>query len=486
MTTHQRKAAALLCLAALGAQLAACGGTSGSQDESTAPADTTAPEAVGYPYYAGNDLGGETFTILNTPKELWNMLCVIQPEEQNGEVVNDAIFNRNERVKAALNCEIEEINDEWTDSGKSLLDKFNTAVMAGEDTYDAVWMPMHFMLSGLTDGYYQKLDDVDTIHLEEEWWDQILLDSTSVRGEHYFATSAAHLMSFDGIWCVFFNESMMDNLQLEYPYQLVRDGKWTLDAMRTYTKAAANLNGADSFAKEAGSPAVYGFTSFEHVTMKFIYGADALFVEKDAEDEPVFNGTSEKFVGALQKLNEFFATPGEFFVADSESKPATSYIKYYQDQKSLFLGAEVKAAQQLRGMEQSFGILPYPKLDEEQENYASTALHQCAVFTIPITNAAPEKVGLLFDALSWESEETVVEPYFSLLVEQKGLRNEESIEMLQIIRSTRSFDIGVSYQWVADLESTLRSVLLESNANIASVIASYKGEIETKIADMLK
>lgn len=133
-----------------------------------------------------------------------------------------------------------------------------TYILAGDAVYDAVYMPMYQVIAGLTEGYYTCLNDVSTIHLDEDWWDQILLDSTSIRNKNYFATSAAHLMGYDRLWCLFFNESMMDELGLEYPYQLVRDGEWTLDKFSEYCKAAANLNGDDSFVKDADGKAVFG------------------------------------------------------------------------------------------------------------------------------------------------------------------------------------------------------------------------------------
>ena len=449
-----------------------------SQDSSTAPS-----QPVGYPYYEGNSLDGEEFTIYNVKKNLWNMICVVQPDELNGETINDAIYNRNEKVKQNLNCEITEINAE---DYNTMANDLQTLVLAGDNEYDAVYMPMFLLIGGLTEGYYKCLDEIDTLHLGESYWDQVMLNATSIGKKHYFATSSAHLMGWDGLWCLFFNESMMDDLGLEYPYQLVRDGKWTLDQLSVYSKAAANLNGDDSFAINANGNSVYGCVSFENAVMKFLFGFGVDYVSKDTNDEPVLSCTSERFISACQQLAGYFSRDGEYLSASSDSSLDTYYQNFYEKQRSLFLGAELKTAQLLRPMEQSFGIVPFPKLDELQENYRSTAVHQCAVFTIPVTNTSPEKVGLLFDALSFESDATVLGPYFDILVEQKGLRNEESIEMLNLIKETRSFDLGISYQWVKTMESSLRGKLLEGSTDVVGVIDTYKNEVQDNIDKMLK
>ncbi|MCI8387096.1 MAG: hypothetical protein HFE63_01350 [Clostridiales bacterium] len=406
------------------------------------------------------------------------MITVIQPDEMNGEIINDAIYSRNEFVKEKLNFELEEVHATRIDD---MAAHMQTILLAGEDIYDAAFMPMYFVGSAISDGQYWCLNDVSTLHLDEEYWDSVMINDTSIGGKNYFAASSVHLMSWDGLWCLFFNEDMMDSLNIEYPYQLVRDGKWTLDEFSKYCKAAANLNGEDSFTLNANGKSVFGCTSFPSAPMKFTYALGANYVSKDKDDMPIISFDSERFINVCQKLAEYFGRSGEYLNATDETAPDTSYIKMYKDQRAMFIGGEIKMAQVMRDMDQSFGIVPFPKFDEMQDNYRSTALHQEPVFVIPYTNKNPEDVGLVFDALSYESQERVLGPYFSVVVEQKGLRNEESIEMLNIIKDTRSFDIGVSYQWVVSLEELIRKELLQGSSNIASLIEQNKSKIQESI-----
>lgn len=215
ITSNAKKSLSLILIAALlGAS--SCGGTeSGKITDSSSPTDestdTTAPVEKTYPFYDGVDLGGETFTVWNVKPNLWNMHCAIAPEEVDGETINDAIYNRNAKVEAKMNYKLKEVNGEYDKMATEL----DTLVMSGDSTYDAVYMPMFTAGSGLSQGYYRALDEIGTIHLGEEWWDQIFLDATSIGGSHYFAMSNAHLMGWDGLWCLLFNENMMDNLGLD-------------------------------------------------------------------------------------------------------------------------------------------------------------------------------------------------------------------------------------------------------------------------------
>ena len=54
-------------------------------------------------------------------------------------------------------------------------------------------------------------------------------------------------MAFDSMWCLFFNENMMEDHKLELPYDLVREGKWTIDRLTGCCTAVANLNGDEKF-----------------------------------------------------------------------------------------------------------------------------------------------------------------------------------------------------------------------------------------------
>jgi hypothetical protein len=66
-------------------------------------------------------------------------------------------------------------------------------------------------------------------------------------------------------------------------------------------------------------------------------------------------------------------------------------------------------------------------------------------------------------------------------VSQKGLRNEDSIEMLQIMRATRGVDMAVVYNWNADLASALRGKFTKGSSDVASLVEKYRTKIETNM-----
>jgi len=161
----------------------------------------------------------------------------------------------------------------------------------------------------------------------------------------------------------------------------------------------------------------------------------------------------------------------------------------FKARRALFLGAELKAAQLYRDFDDSYGIAPAPKFDEAQEDYVSVVSKASPVMCIPLTNKDTERTGVIMDALAFESFYDVLPVYSDVVLSQKGLRNEESIEMLEIIRDTRFFDVGDAYGWTTKVQDLVRKALDVGDDAVASLIASQIPTIEANIKttmDMMK
>ena len=287
-------------------------------------------------------------------------------------------------------------------------------------------------------------------------------------------------MGWDLLWCLYFNDKMMEDYGLERPYQLVRDGKWTVDELARYSKTAANLNGDDAYTDEPDGNSSFGTVTFYSGISKFIFSCGALYVTKDKNDVPVID-CGERFVNVCQKLAGFFGSEGVFMNTDD-----TKFFSLFTSGRAMFLGAEIKTSQQMRDLEWNFGLVPFPKYDAAQSEYMSTSAHQSAVLTIPVSNTDLENTGLLFDALSFESDRMVLDAYFDVTVAQKGLRNDDSIDMLQIIKRGRSYDIGVAYQWFNSIGDVVYNKVTVGDGDVVSAIEGKKASVQAEIDKTLE
>ena len=130
--------------------------------------------------------------------------------------------------------------------------------------------------------------------------------------------------------------------------------------------------------------------------------------------------------------------------------------------------------------------MPYPKYDEAQKTYFCNTWEGSPAAFIPVTSADAEKAGLILDARAYEGEKTAVPAFRDYAVEQKGLRNEDSIEMLAIV--TRNI-IPVYYS-IFGIDSSIADQagtdVWTGTASMSSKVASSETKIAAQIAEIME
>jgi len=488
-----KKLTTLLLLLALALPMFAACSDEPAQQSDTDIAKTTAAQseenATESEYVSPDlDLDGRTVTIFNVPTALWNMNNDIDFEEQTGESLDDAIYERNRKIEELHNFKLNVINVQDTVDYSKMNTMILQDVTSGEGLYDAAYVDGEGVSSLITAGALLNLLDYDELQFSEPWWMQETVNSAMIGNNEYcfFTQSYLALNAFDLSWCVFFNDNMLGDYGLEKPYQLVRDGKWTIDKLREYAKAGASLNGDDSYVWDDNGNSVYGFTGYQNCIIAHIIGAGGEFCVKDSNGLPVLNVESQKIADICEKLADFYGTEGEFYQGLSGSfDTAGSYLTAFYTRRALFIAAEVKASVEMRGFDDTFGLVPTPKYDESQENYRSFTHYNSPLLTIPVTSKYANDTAALLDEMSYMSYKDILPIYYNETVSQKGLRDEESIEMLDIIRSTTFFSADLCYGWSLKIVTAIRPEIFAGNSAVSSIIASNLPASEAAIENMM-
>ena len=471
-----------LLLISLLASMSACGdATPSGGDVTTTPENgetTTSAETDPAYVYPELDCGGDEFTILNL-ENVWDMYTYLDQESMTGEIIDDAVYERNrfleDKFKFKMNIVEVKIDE--------LAGKIQTSVSAGDDTYDVAYARGSNVAGLVSSGLCKNFYDVPGLQLDKPWWNQSVVEEASIGDDKlFFALNDFSLCAFDLVWSIFFNENMMTELGKDMPYDTVRDGKWTIDSFNTMLKWGTNLNGDDSFAFSYDNKSVYGFTSFYRICEAMIIGAGNRLVIKNDKGVPALSIENDRFYTTAEKLAKIFGTEGDYIEANQDG---IKYDKIFMAGRALFYGGEVKASGIFREMEDSFGILPLPKYDENQENYVGWMNFDVPTMIIPATISEPERVGTILDALSYLSYTDVLPAYYKVRVSQKSLRNDDSIEMLGIIRDSLYYDASITYGWTSGLMSSLRTAIIKGDSGVASIIASAKDTVAANIEKTL-
>ena len=311
------------------------------------------------------------------------------------------------------------------------------------------------------------------------------------------------------------NENKLADLGLDTPYQLVRDEKWTLDALSEYMKAGANLNGGSTFAWNSSAAAEYGLATWTTGVSAFITGCGESFIDRNESGEPILGCRDDRFFGVLQKLAGMCAKEGEFLLTSGSG--VDHYETIFANRRALMLVAELKASSKYRDIDFTFGIVPMPKYDESQESYYRYRWQDTPMLCIPVTNSDPASTGVIMDAMAYISYDSVLPVFYENTMAQKQLRdklnkwsfhakkawiyglfcvkttlnqrflrNDESIEMLSIIRDSRSFNTGRVYGWTEQLSLEVEAALKEGRTDLASLIEGKSSQIEQKIKETME
>ena len=228
--------------------LASCGGE-GTATGDTTPSDTTANSESGggtdelaAPELPEKDYGGYEFKILN---KIYGFGIFnnehIYIEEANGEVLNDAIYERNRHVEEQFGVSIVEV----ITTGNEVNDVTAT-VMAGDDAYDAAILGNPPTAQGTE--YYLDFNSMDYISLDRPWWNQNYQEARSVNGKLTTAVNSMMITHMDSVLAMLYNQKLAAEYKLPDLYQIVRDGNWTLAKWAEVSKnVTVDLNGDGTY-----------------------------------------------------------------------------------------------------------------------------------------------------------------------------------------------------------------------------------------------
>lgn len=468
----------------LGASMISCSDAAEQTKEPVTTAGATEGVVTEEPSIYDNlpkeDFGGYEFRILNNTSNF--AYTNMGLDGQTGEALDDVIFERNAKVEEALNIKLVVTDMGWEENQKAI----NTTVPAGEDAYDIYFNELHFVLGQALNGYLYDYTDIDTFNFDNVWWNKGAIASAAIGDSIYAAFGDLHLMYYECFFPIVFNKQILNNLDLDDPYQLVNDGKWTLDAMMTMMMAAKQDMDGDGKWTVADQ---YPIGVWEHNVNGLLISAGADVLTKNKDNIPVWEGLDEHFISVYDKLVASAFSDKTNNVANasgfkSENGSEVLHVMM-QEGKVLFYIEPLGSVKKMRDVDYEIGVVPMPKYDEAQENYRSYIYHGAGAMGIPKTNADTARTGVIAEYLSAYSHETVKETYFNETLDFKYIQDEEGQKMLDIIFSNGTVDLTAVYGW-GNVMSTVRTQMFNGKTDVVSRVEKLAAKIESGIANTIE
>ena len=412
----------------------------GTEDTSIVPADdtsdevsdTSAPEIV---YEEddlpeGLDLGGKKVVILSQGLN-WkvNEICT---DELNSEVVNDSIYNRERFVEDRLQVEID--NVKTTDMG----DEIQKQVSSGEDTFQLYAYSTVGFSKYVFDRILLDLYTLDNINLSKPWWSSKFNAEAEIDNELYFTTGSLSLTLMQYLFAVYYNKELVKDYEQKYPdlsrlYDIVNEGGWTIDKLISLSQDIyTDLNGNS----EKDEEDLYGMGFQNGISIDSIWSSfdiDVLVPDGDGWFELSVN--TDKLFTALEKIADFiWASEGCFRAGDADEN-LDDLAKKFADGTLLFMCNKMAEIESpiIRNMQDDYGILPFPKYDENQKEYYSYAHDQYTSFGIPITNENPSDAAAVLEAMASYSYRETVPAYLDIALKGKYMSDAQSRKMIDLV-----------------------------------------------------
>lgn len=408
-------------------------------------------------------------------------LTKLDAESETGDRLNDAIYKRNRNMEERFNCEINVTGKETITAGD-----IQSEIMAGDSNYDVWFMYDNWTLGAVE--YLLPWEELPYINLDREWWNPSATEVFNLEGKTYAAAGNYSLSVLSRASGFAFNKDIYNKMnRSENIYDLAREGKWTIDVMYDTAKNAyIDLDG-DSSMNENDQYGISG--SWKETFWRFLSGSDVRFISKDSNSDPVFDlQKNETAINKMLKIFDLFTEKGIYY------NPQTKDVHSVQDSEEIFADGRLLFKtvnlfdlEALRTCDIDIGILPCPKYDENQENYYAPSFGaEISVLLKTLPEERKENVGMLLEALAYDTNANILPEYKEVLLKTKLARDNESEEMIDIIINSISFDFGIN-AWQNEVGVPIvQRIYVKNDPNVASTLAKMQKSVDAQINKLVE
>ena len=500
MKSFTKFIALALAILMIAACFASCGDkpeeTTKNPTETKAPANTDPRQQVEDTVPDDLNYKNETVTFfVRDDQDLYKY--EISCEELMNDTLYDAIHYRNIDVESRLGVKIRSIGQSGTYADrKTWNDTLSTAVLTNSSDYDATTFYISQGSPLAKDGIFYNLIGLDSnggngyFNFSKPWWNQTIVDELTVFGTLFFIGGDVTVSEISKIFAVDFNKDLFETKfpeeKVDTLYQLVRDGEWTIDKMTAYASEVwddINSNGviddgdvigmfSQAISRGAGGMDGWIYAMGLDVTKKNDYGEPELSLIYDPNLVPAYE--------AVRKLHN--RNPGALLASGSAMVETK-----FENGNVLFCDCLLESGATLRESKVTYGVLPLPKYNSEQENYRTTFGNTASALAL-CSNLSDDRAVMLsavLEVLCAESYKQVTPAYFSIVLQGHYAKDQADAEMYDKILSTSVFTFGYAYATasMSDIGSVFRD--MRDSYDIQSTIDSNRSVWEQNLTDLL-
>ncbi len=353
--------------------------------------------------------------------------------------ISNAVVKRNDTVGELFGVEFE-----YTQSLNAFNTDALTVLRAGEDVYDIMQCHGRSAYSYAGEGLVVDWNTLPYVSLEKSWWNVNARENLTVCGVLYAMTGELGYSTLGAGTGTIFNKTLFRNegIDPQTVYDMVDNGEWTFDALYTLSQELTrDLNGDGSV--EVGSDQIGYATTWWGGPIQILYSTGSTIISFSQEGVPEFGFYNAANIDLFDRYFRLIRSEnGYCYNEDSNSNMRRAFSQGHISMMTTSMSA--LGTSFFIDSEVDFGVLPFPKYNEEVDRYYSVVDAASALYTVPNTTSAErrEMIGVVLEALAYYGQKELMPVYYDRLLTSRYLRDEISSRMLDYVYEGCTYDLG--------------------------------------------
>lgn len=393
---------------------------------------------------------GQTVNILapvwtgNTASYPWSTveLCVVDYDMDAsgyGEVINNAVMERNELIENTYGINLNWINAQ----SASIANRLENAKRNSE-TFHLAMPYIYEAMKIVSDNSIHTISD-QYVSFDAEYYSEEAIDKLSLDGKKLFVGGDFSFLDEHNATVLYFNAEMLKKLGDSAPdlYELVLNGNWTIDTM--YSLAGSISENMDDENQYTDND-IYGLATSDLVLFYQYFGVYQTTKTRDSLGRETFElDLQSEFIDDVIN-NILYAQKQKKIVRTSWTGGLSAADTAFESNRVLFYNNIMQKSTTFKdGLD--FGILPFPKLNTEQDRYYAPVSQRSTVLCIPKATDDRALSECMIEILTKSSSEAIMPAYLSTI--ENKLHNNQKEKTIEIIEKeifpNLMYDIGYVY-----------------------------------------
>lgn len=387
------------------------------------------------------DYKGKDFRILMRDNDYYYHDMEVEEKILNttgANKVDEAVYYRNRAVEKRLGVTI---NVEKQSGFGNSLDPSGVRAVLRDGSYDLIADHGRSLFTYVMEGSFKNWYDLKWVDLTKSWWSQGMISDFSIQDNLWCLTGDLSYQGIGATVAMVMNKRLQNELMLDDPYPAVLNNAWTFEMFSEMVKAAKTDSDDTNLSPENGDMTGYMTTQWRG-PMTSLYSAGIRAVKFNEDGALQITVNSPK---TILLFDDYFKLTDRNNCKLYLGNMPGNFYKTFANGNVLFIDTRLyDIGKVIENEFLDYGILPWPKYDEEVDEYYAWVDAVANVFGIPAnkTDEEYEFISAVLEALSAEGQSRVIPAFYEDTLQKRYAQNSESFRALELIRAGRVFDLA--------------------------------------------